>query len=169
MRTTHVGLAEWRVSRNPNEALCVLGLGSSVGLFVYDPVAMVAAATHIMLPRGRDADRTPTKYADTAVPFLLTEAAAAGAAAERVKVGVFGGATMLSQGHSALLEVGQRNVTAVLEALAQAGLGPTVTDVGGTRGRTVVLEVGTGHVTVKVLSQPDREYGELMLSPEVDG
>lgn len=167
MKTTNVGLAEWRISRDPAEALCALGLGSAVGLFLYDPAACVAAVAHVMLPSGRGDDGKPAKYAVTAVPFLVDELVKAGAEVERLKVGLFGGATLMAMGNSSMLQVGNRNVSAMVEALGKCGLTANITDVGGTRGRSVVMDVGTGYVTVKVLSQPDRVLTELRPDQEV--
>ena len=167
MKTTNVGLAEYKISSKPDEALVILGLGSSIGLFFFDPRTQVAAAAHVMLPAGRDEDAHPTKYCSSAVPFLLAQMQAAGASTEELKVAVFGGATMLSTGPTSLLEIGQRNTAAAADALVKAGLTPVVSDTGGSKGRNVALEVATGYVTVKVLAQPDRVYADLTLGPEV--
>jgi chemotaxis protein CheD len=164
--TTMVGLAQWRVSRNHEESLCILGLGSAVALCLFDVSTHTAAAAHVMLPNGRD-EGSPAKYGATVVPFLLAEMAKAGASLTGLRVALLGGATMLAQGQSALLEIGNRNVATLQQALEQAGLAPAVTDVGGTRGRTVVLAVGSGEITVKVLSQPDQVYAQLAVSEEV--
>jgi chemotaxis protein CheD len=167
MKTTNVGLAEWRISRDPEEVLCTLGIGSSVAVFLYDPVAGVAGAVHAMLPSGRDGGAAPAKYAQTGIPLLLDEVLAAGGAKERLRVGLFGGATLLTQGHSVLLQIGNNNTKAALEALGRLELTPTISDVGGAKGRTIMMLVGTGQVTVKVLSQPDRVYAEFATGQEV--
>jgi len=167
MKTTNVGLAECKVSSKPDEALGILGLGSSIGLFFFDPQTQTAAAAHVMLPAGRDEEAHPAKYCSSAVPHLLEQLAAAGASVDDLKVAVFGGATMLSAGPTSLLEIGQRNTAAVAAALAKAGLTPVVSDTGGSKGRNVTLQAATGYVTVKVLAQPDRVYADLTLGPEV--
>lgn len=167
MKTTNVGLAEFKLGVKPDEALGILGLGSSIGLFLFDPRTQVAAAAHVMLPAGRDEDAHPAKYCSSAVPFLVEQLAAVGASLDDLKAAVFGGATMLSAGPTSLLEIGQRNTAAIGEALAKAGLTPVVSDTGGSKGRNVTLEVATGYVTVKVLAQPDRVYADLTLGPEV--
>lgn len=167
MKTTNVGLGDWRLSRDPGDALCAMGLGSAVALFLYDPVVYVLGVAHVMLPSGRGDEAKPAKYAATAVPFLLEEVVKAGGEPERLRVGLFGGATLMAAGHSSLLEVGNRNVAAILEALGKCSLSPSISDVGGTRGRSVVMDVGTGYVTVKVLSQPDRVLSEMRPDQEV--
>lgn len=167
MKTTNVGLAESRVSRNPDEVLTAIGLGSCVALVAYEPVSQVGALVHIMLPQGPAGDPKPAKYAETAVPYLLEELTKAGVDLTQLRVALFGGATLLTTGQSALLEIGQRNITAAAQALEKVGLTPVVEDVGGTKGRNVQVTVGDGTVTVKVLGQPDRIYCELADSTEV--
>lgn len=167
MKTTNVGLAEGRISRNPSEVLMAMGLGSCVALVLYDPATRIGALAHVMLPRGTASDDKPAKYAETAVPYLLEELGKSGIEAASLRAAVFGGATLLATGQSALLEIGARNVGAVEEALAKAGLTTVVSDVGGTKGRTVQLKIGSGDVVVKVLGQPDRVFDELAVSAEV--
>ncbi len=167
MKTTNVGLAEGRVSKNPNEVLTAMGLGSCVALVGYDAEAVVAALAHVMLPKGAGSDDKPAKFADRAVPFLLDELQKAGADLTRLRFAVFGGSQMLAMGQSALLEIGSRNVQAVRDALAKAGLEPVIMDVGGTKGRTVEVAVADGTLVVKILGQPEKVFAELAEGPEV--
>ena len=69
---THVGMADLVSVRHP-ATLVTLGLGSCIGLVIFDPSTKVAAMAHIMLPDSRDAKEVPKpgKFADTAVPLLL--------------------------------------------------------------------------------------------------
>jgi chemotaxis protein CheD len=120
-----------------------------------------------MLPSGRDGEETPAKYCDLVVPFLLDKLGDAPATPEDLRVAVLGGATMMCRGTSALLEIGNRNAAAIVAALNEAGLVPTVLDVGGVQGRTVMVDVGSGRITVKVLRQPDRVFADLTAPTEV--
>ncbi len=57
-------------SRPGLNELKALGLGSCIGLCVYDPVTKNASLAHIMLPEARTPDtHEKGKYADTAVPL----------------------------------------------------------------------------------------------------
>lgn len=167
MKTTNVGLAEGRASNNPEEVLTAIGLGSCVAVVMYDPGEQVGGLVHVMLPRGIGADGSPAKFAETAVPYLTGLLVDKGADPGRLRVGLFGGSTLLTQGQSALLEIGQRNAEAVGAALTKAGLTAAVTDVGGTKGRTVQLAISTGLVTIKVLGESDRIHNELSRASEV--
>ena len=166
MKTSMVGLAEGRVSNSPMEVLTVMGLGSCVAVVLYDQVTHMAAVAHVMLPKGASSD-VPAKYADTAVPYLLQAMREAGSTLEAVQAGLFGGAALLTQGQSSLLEIGDRNARAAVAALEKAGVPIRAHDIGGTKGRTVMVAVGSGQVSVKVLGQPDKVFKELAQKAEV--
>jgi len=78
-QTIHVGMADLVAVKVPS-LLVTLGLGSCIGVVIYDPRNKVAGMAHIMLPDSRDAGAVPKpgKFADTAVPRLLQELSALG-------------------------------------------------------------------------------------------
>jgi len=47
-----VGMAEYWVSSNPEDVLCILGLGSCVGLCLYDPRKKIGGMVHISFLRA---------------------------------------------------------------------------------------------------------------------
>ena len=72
MNVIRVGMADLNVATAP-DSLRTTGLGSCVGIALYDPKAQVAGLAHIMLPATAnevEAKYLP-KYANTAVPLLL--------------------------------------------------------------------------------------------------
>lgn len=138
--------------------LRVLGLGSCIGLCIFDPVAKLAAVAHIVLPEAR-ASRSPEpgKYADTAVPYVISEMAKKGAVKHRLRAAIVGGAQLFSfAGASESLNVGERNIAAVKRQLADAKVKLLAEDVGGKIGRTVLLNAKTGDVTVRQSGSPER-------------
>lgn len=152
------GLGEMHVSDDPDTVLKCLGLGSCIGLCVFDPVARVAGMTHIVLPESgyRDSGSLPGKFADTAVPTLVQVMLRKGAVKPRMIAKMAGGAQMLQalSGETGI-EMGARNVEMTKKALAKEGLGLAASDTGGSRGRSLWFEVGTGKLMVKVIgSQP---------------
>jgi len=134
--------------------LTTLGLGSCVAIVLYDPHVRVGGMAHILLPDITMArDRTnPAKFPATAVPALLDRMASLGGDRGRVRAKIAGGASMFS---SLLprnsLNVGDRNIAAVREALGAAGVPLVGEDVGADYGRNVILHVDDGRVEVKSL------------------
>ncbi|MBU6429050.1 MAG: chemotaxis protein CheD, partial [Cyanobacteria bacterium REEB65] len=155
--------AEWRVSTNQSDVFQAPGLGSCVGVAIYDPVAQVAAMAHVMLPdsmlnQGEEAQKgpQPAKFADTAVPLLKKALLDKGADPKRLVAKVAGGAKMFrTRGPG--LALGTRNAEAILKALEQSGIPAVATDLGGTCGRTVRFHVSSFCLEVRSAGQPIQE------------
>ena len=156
--TYHVGMADVVAVSSPAK-LITLGLGSCIGLVIYDEIAKVAAMAHIMLPesRGGKEPEKPGKFADLAVPFLLDELLKKHAQKERLKAKFAGGAQMFanvaSVGGADFLAVGVRNAAETLAFLNKLKIKVVASDTGGNKGRTVEFNTETWMLSVKVLGK----------------
>ena len=153
----HVRISEMKVLRGSGP-LVILGLGSCVGLFIWDPVAKIGGCAHVMLPDSQTFSNRliPAKFADTAVPTLVEIMVKEGADPDRLESKLTGGAAMFaSASNPNLLPLGLRNVIAVREALRLAGVPLKAEDVGGVQGRTVGFQVADGKVLIKRVQQPE--------------
>lgn len=139
-------MGEIEVSRESGEELVARGLGSCIGLALIDHRSGVAGMAHIVLPEaiGRT-DEGPGKFADRAVPELISQMKRAGAVG-RLDAVLAGGAQMFEIGQ---LDIGARNREAVEAGLARSGVTIRAADTGGNRGRTMRLTVGEFKVSVK--------------------
>lgn len=146
-----VGLGRMAASAQRGQVLSALGLGSCIGLVMMDPGAGVAGMAHVMLPTARgEVGELAGKYADTAAPALLAAVTALGARRRLLTVKIAGGAHMFAAGSGAhTLAVGERNAEAVRVAVLALGLRIQAAEVGGNKGRTLRVEVGTGRVSVR--------------------
>ena len=156
----HVGMAEFVVAKHP-ATLVTLGLGSCIGLVIYDQLSKVAGMVHIMLPEspaGKDVPK-PGKFADTAVPLLLAEIIKLGASKSQLRAKIAGGAQMFSMPgkESAIFSVGSRNIEATTKMLAAAGIRLVAADTGGSKGRSVEFSTETMKFTVKTLGSGTKE------------
>lgn len=142
-----VGVSQFDVASS-GETLVAYGLGACVGIAVYDASAAVGGLAHAMLPEcdGADAE-TDGKFVDTVVELLLRGALEAGAAYETVEGYVVGGATLFDLPDLSD-EVSDRNVAVARQELERLGVGVEATATGGTRGRTVELDTGSGELRV---------------------
>jgi chemotaxis protein CheD len=143
-------MAEIAVSRHEDDVLVALGLGSCIGLALLDRSSPVAGLAHVVLPESREGASAPGKFADTAVPELIRQMIALGAARSRLHAVLVGGAQMFASGASGSLDIGRRNEQAVRSALAVVGIAVTVAVTGGSSGRTMRVHLGSGLVTCKV-------------------
>jgi len=147
-------MAELVIGRR-DDKLQALGLGSCIGLILYDQTQHIGGLVHIMLPDSqisRDGNPILSKYADTAVPELFRQMLDAGCQGHRLKAIMAGGAEMFvfAGKNSPRLAVGQRNCMAVREQLEQLKLKPVAADVGGNYGRTLEMDLNSLEATVKI-------------------
>lgn len=153
--TIIVGLGEMKVVKDQSAVLTCVGVGSCIVICAYDPVAKIGGMVHAVLPNSGDKDPSP-RYVDTGLPLLLDEMEKQGAVMSRVVVKVAGGAEMLSiPGFEGYLNIGKRNVVAVMAALAQQGIDNPIADVGGNFGRTVRLFLDSGKVVASTVMNGD--------------
>lgn len=145
-----VKVADFR-SGTGNDILVTIGLGSCVGIVLYDAAAHVGGLAHVLLPSpalGRP-DSKPAKFPQTAVPLLLEEMGQRGASIRRITARLIGGASMFSGlGAPGTIQMGERNVVASRQALHQHGVAIVGEATGGDFGRTVRLWVADGRVEV---------------------
>lgn len=154
-----VGLGECKVSRNIEEVLAAYGLGSCVGIGMYDPQLRLAGLLHAVLPISPNgvAERS-AKYVTSGIEILLDEMIKAGAIPSRIIVRMAGGANMLTApGFSKTFNIGTRNVETAHEVLKQHRLRLVSEEVGGTIGRTVRFYVYDGRMTIRTVGNQERE------------
>ena len=150
---TVVGIAELRVSADPEEILVTHALGSCLGIVTWDPVVRVGGLLHAMLPSsdadGARAQLEPARFVDSGVSALFRAAYALGARKERMITRVVGGAAMAAEGRPDRFQIGRRNYLSLRRVFWKAGvlLGPQ--DVGGNQSRTVWFYVGSGGMTIR--------------------
>jgi chemotaxis protein CheD len=143
---TMVRMGELAVSREIGHVLVSLGLGSCIGLALVDSRSGVAGLAHVVLPDSAGREDKVGRFADRAVPSLLSQIERLGAVRPRVNAVLVGGASMFALG-SAGLDVGPRNEAAVREQLKALRIPIAATETGGNRGRTIRVTVETGRVT----------------------
>lgn len=156
-----VGLGELKGSRDPEAQLVCYGLGSCIGLALWDARSRAGTMAHIVLPDSalsRGPVVQPAKWADTAIPAALALMAELGASRSTTVARIAGGARMLNVvGAGSRLDIGARNIEAVREALRRHDLRLAAEDVGGTWGRTLSLNVGTGRLVVSTAGRGEQE------------
>ncbi|MBQ7217353.1 MAG: chemotaxis protein CheD [Synergistaceae bacterium] len=155
-----LGMADLMVIRAPVK-LITLGLGSCIGLVVYDSTAKVAGMAHIMLPnsRGLMGSEKVGKFADTAVPRIIEDMIKLGAVKTRIRAKIAGGAQMFSlPGMSAdFLTVGAKNVKETMQRLRGMGIALAAADTGGNKGRTIEFSTSNWMLKVKTLGKGIKE------------
>jgi len=153
-----VGIADLKVTKS-SEKLRTSGLGSCVGIVLYDEFHKAAGMAHIMLPDfslARKGDITRCKYADTAIEDLLVKLSRSGADSFRLKAKIAGGAQMFQfTPASEMMRIGPRNVEAVKNKLASLRIPIEAQDVGGQSGRTIEFNSLTSNLHIKSVNKEE--------------
>ena len=147
-----VGMADLNIA-DGGAVLKTTGLGSCVGLTLYDPYLKIGGMAHIMLPSSdiaREGQLNIAKYANTAVPELLKRLKNKGSLTERLVAKMAGGAQMFAfMGGSDTMRIGPRNVEATKQALEYFAIPLVSEDTGGNFGRTVEFNSQTGVFSIR--------------------
>lgn len=152
-----VKIADYAVLRDEG-LLITVGLGSCVGIALYDPVIRVAGLAHILLADSAmfKNQSNPAKFADTAIPLLVEQMAAFGAKQNRLKAKIAGGSQLFSFEKS-VISVGEKNIHSVRNVLGYMRIPILGQDVGGSVGRTMKVCVADGKVLVSTVGSPEKE------------
>ena len=151
-----VGMADLNLCRDP-DIITTLGLGSCIGIALYDPSTKIGGLAHIMLPDSTKMRNNSNiaKFADTGIEELLNRMIKAGAVKSRLVAKIAGGAKMFEvSGLSDIGNVGQRNAEASRAKLKLLGIRLIAEDTGLNYGRTVELHCDNGDYYIKSVGKP---------------
>lgn len=158
MGTIPVGLGELKISSDPDDVLTIYGLGSCVGIGIYDPVAGVAGLLHAVLPEGKPEENGSPKFVDSGIDSLLEGVIQEGGVKRRLQVRLVGGANLLTApGHQGTFNIGSRNIDMAHSTLDSLKLSIKAQETGGNIGRTMRLYVRDGRTTVRSMGKPERQ------------
>lgn len=147
-----VGIADMKVSNDPEGVLVAYSVGSCIGVAIYDPVVKVGGMLHYMLPESsldnRKAKKNPSMFADTGIPLLFKETYRLGAKKDRLRVTVVGGAQILDQ--KGLFNIGKRNYMVLKKMFLKNNVRIDFEDVGSNVTRTLKLEIESGKAWLRV-------------------
>jgi len=149
-----VGMADYKIAKSP-ATLITLGLGSCVGVILYDSVNKIGGLAHVMLPDSNFSVKTeynPGKFADTAIDVLVKEILELGGDRRNFISKIAGGAQMFQiRSENNIMQIGKRNVEAVRAKLSQLKIRIVAEDVEGNHGRTIEFFCETGELTIKTI------------------
>lgn len=151
----NVKMADMQIAQAPN-ILKTLGLGSCVGVCIYDPILRIGGMVHIMLPfMGDYRDKSNVaKYADSGVWALIEQLQMRNAIKSRMIAKIAGGAQMFAvPNDSKVMKIGERNVTVVKSVLHDASIPIEGEDIGGNYGRTIEFCCKYGCLKIKSLGR----------------
>lgn len=145
-----VGIGHLKVLKGTG-ILAAYGLGSCIGLFLYDRGSHVGGLAHIMLPGAApETVASKNKFAENAIGSMLKQMEALGAEPSRIGAVLIGGSHMFRESAGDAREsIGEKNVNGVTQNLKARSIRIVGEDVGGEYGRTVEVNIEDGTVQIK--------------------
>jgi len=153
-----VGMADLNVTSAPG-ALTTIGLGSCVGIALYDAARKVAGLAHVMLPSSKliQNNGNLAKFADTAVEKMVADMQRAGAKLECLRAKLAGGAQMFAfNSTNEAMRIGDRNVESAMRVLGAFGIPVVACDTGESYGRTVELYACDGRFVIRTVGHGEK-------------
>lgn len=145
-----VKIADYKLGTAP-DILVTNGLGSCVGLSLYDKKKRIGCLAHIMLPNSSEGvdERFYPRYADTAINLMLEKMGEQGCSLTSLEAKMAGGASMFPALKKENKGVGERNVEAVLQILNAHEIKLIGSDTGGSYGRSIEFCTDSGKMSIK--------------------
>lgn len=155
-----VGIAQMDVVKIPN-TIRTSGLGSCVGIVLYDDLKHIAGLIHIMLPDsnlGKTEQINVAKFADTGIRAMIDMLKLEGVQTFRLKAKIAGGAQMFKfTSDQASMRIGPRNVEAVKQELRRHSIPLIAEETGGSSGRTIEFDPMTSILHIRTVNQGVKE------------
>jgi len=151
-----VGIADMNIAKAPDK-IRTSGLGSCVGVVLYDERSTTVGMVHVMLPDsslGRTEIVNIAKFADTGIPAMVEQLKIEGIQPFRLKAKIAGGAQMFQFSSTKdTMRIGPRNVEAVKEYLKKYSIPIISEDTGGNSGRTIEFDPTTKLLNIRTVNQ----------------
>ena len=149
-----VGMADLGVTSGDDNMLTTLGLGSCVGICLYDGATKIIGMAHCMLPDSKTIQNNLNiaKFIDTATIRLINDMSRIGANKLALKAKIAGGAQMFSSvSVSDSMRIGERNAEAAMNVLREFRIPVMAKDVGRDFGRTIEFYASDGRLVIKTI------------------
>lgn len=146
-----VEVSSYYIAGNPTKLMC-LGLGSCLGIALYEPKAKLGGLAHAMLPRFKEGRNKTNlaKYVDTSIYLMVDEIIERGGRKLNLIAKLVGGSRMFQSIMKDTLDIGKRNIQAARDTLKTEKIKITAEEVGGCSGRTISFDLTTGEIQIKI-------------------
>jgi chemotaxis protein CheD len=143
-----VGVSDAQVTTR-DVALVTSGLGSCLGIALYDPGSGIGGLLHAMLPESADHPGPPEKFVVDGIDQMIEELEQAGASRRSIRAKMAGASSMLDL-ETESASIGEQNVEAAEEALQARNIPVEGSDTGGGNGRSLRFDPAEGSLVVSV-------------------
>lgn len=148
-----MGIADYKITEAPN-SLITVGLGSCVGIALFNQKSKTGSLLHIMLPDSSNFKDTSKweKFADLAIPKVVEKIARN--QSNDIVAKIAGGASLFNfTSSSKSLQIGKRNIEMVKHTLDDLSIPILGEHLGGDSGRTMIVDLEDFNVTVRMVNR----------------
>jgi chemotaxis protein CheD len=138
-------------------------LGSCVAVCLYDTVLKYGGINHYMLPFWNGQGLATPKYGNIAIHKLHEKMQSYGSMTRNLVAKVFGGGNIIESGIAQFM-IGDRNIIIATDVLAELQINIISQSVGGSLGRKILFNTGTGEVRQKMIEKHPGLAGDNMIA-----
>ncbi|HEX2968676.1 MAG TPA: chemotaxis protein CheD [Bacteroidales bacterium] len=131
-------------------------LGSCVAVCFYDTVLKYGGINHYMLPFWNGQGLASPKYGNIAIQKLFEKMQSFGSSPKNLVAKVFGGGNIIEASTSQFM-IGDRNIAVAQELLRDLQIKIVSQSIGGSLGRKIQFNTGSGEVMQKMIEKQNTE------------
>lgn len=140
----HVG--EIHIGARPTEISTILG--SCIAVCLYDSVQLIGGMNHYLVPLWNENGLQSPKYGNISIPRLIESMVNIGCDIHNMEAKIFGGANVIDVSSHDMM-IGRKNILIANEILREYKIPITAKDIGGDRGRRIMMRSDTGKIFLK--------------------
>lgn len=139
------------IFKEPSNIMTILG--SCVAVCLWDNKLRFGGMNHYLLPMWKlQGLRTP-KFGNVAIESLINEMLKNGSVPGNLVGKIFGGAKILKSNDQSLFDIGKKNHETAHDLLHKHKIKVVAENIGGTNGRKILFNTGTGEVLMKYINK----------------
>lgn len=129
-------------------------LGSCVGVCLYDNIQRVGGMNHYLVPLWNENGLQSPKYGNISIPRLIESMLNIGCDTHNIEAKIFGGANVIDVSSTDLM-IGRKNILIAKEILREYNIPIVAQDVGGDKGRRIMMRSDTGKIFLKYTTKSE--------------
>ena len=140
----HVG--EIYIGAKPTEISTVLG--SCIAVCLYDNIHRIGGMNHYLVPLWNENGLQTPRYGNISIPRLIEGMENIGCNLRNMEAKIFGGGNVIDVKSEEMM-VGRKNILIAKEILRDYKIPIKASDVGGEKGRRIMMRSDTGKIFLK--------------------
>jgi chemotaxis protein CheD len=140
----HVG--EIYIGAKPTEISTVLG--SCIAVCLYDNIQRIGGMNHYLVPLWNENGLQTPRYGNISIPRLIEGMENIGCNLRNMEAKIFGGGNVIDVKSEEMM-VGRKNILIAKEILRDYKIPIKASDVGGGKGRRIMMRSDTGKIFLK--------------------